>query len=213
LKKLSNILISKNKTLLYGASGHAKVICSIFESNDVVVAGIFDDNENIVLDKYYVINGYDCFYEPELPVLISIGDNSIRKQISEKVSHSFSTAIHFSSVIDDVTKIGLGTAVFHSATIQRDTLIGKHCIINTNASVDHDCIIEDYVHVAPSATLCGNIKVGEGTLIGANSTILPNITIGKWCVIGAGAVVTNNIPDYSLVVGVPGNIVRMFKNV
>ncbi len=196
------------KTLLYGASGHAKVICSIFESMNFMVAGLFDDNKNILLEKYNVIHGYDNKYEPDLPILISIGDNSIRKQISEKVSHSFSTAIHFSSVIDDVTKIGLGTAVFHSATIQRDTLIGKHCIINTNASVDHDCIIEDYVHIAPSATLCGNIKVGEGSIIGANATVLPNLTVGKWCVIGAGAVITDDIPDYAVVVGVPGKIIK-----
>jgi len=212
LKKSSNLLVSKNKTLLYGASGHAKVICSIFESMDVIVTSIFDDNENVVLKNYCVINGYDSLYEPDLPVLISIGNNFTRKQISEKVSHSFSTAIHFSSVLDDLAKIGLGTAVFHGAIVQRDTIIGKHCIINTNSSVDHDCIIDDFVHIAPSATLCGNIKVGEGTLIGANSTILPNITIGKWCVIGAGAVVTCNIPDYSLVVGVPGKIVKIFKN-
>jgi sugar O-acyltransferase (sialic acid O-acetyltransferase NeuD family) len=200
------------KTLLYGASGHSKVICSIFESMDISISSIFDDNRNIKLDKYKVIYGYDCKFEPDLPVLVSIGDNLIRKQISEKVSHSFSTAIHSSSIIDDVTKIGLGTAVFHSATIQRDTLIGKHCIINTNASVDHDCIIEDFVHIAPSATLCGNVRVGEGTLIGANATILPNIIVGKWCIIGAGAVLTDNIPDYSLVAGVPGKIVRILKN-
>ena len=205
-------LISK-KTLLYGASGHAKVICSIFESMDIIVTSIFDDNRNILLDKYNVISGYDSKYEQDLPILISIGDNMIRKRISERVSHSFSTAIHSTSVIDDISKVDFGTAIFHRATIQRDTFIGKHCIINTNASVDHDCIIEDFVHIAPSATLCGNIEVGEGTIIGANATVLPNITIGKWCVIGAGAVITDDIPDYSLVVGVPGKIIKTIKNV
>jgi acetyltransferase EpsM len=201
------------KVLLYGSSGHAKVICSIFESIDVIVDSIFDDNNSIKsLNNYKVINGYDSNYEPNLPVLISIGDNAIRKRLSEKVSHSFSTAIHSSSVIDDISKIGLGTAVFHSATIQRDTLIGRHCIINTNASVDHDCIIEDFVHISPSSTLCGNIKIGEGSHIGAGATIIPNISIGKWCVIGAGAVITKDVPDYSLVVGIPGKIIKKLKN-
>lgn len=201
------------KTLLYGASGHAKVICSIFESMNFIVAGIFDDNRNISLDKFNVIYSYDNNYEPDLPILISVGDNVIRKRITEKVSHSFSTAIHSSSIIDDISKIGFGTAISQGAIIQRDTIIGNHCILNTNCSVDHDCIIEDFVHIAPSATLCGNIKIGEGTLIGANATILPNIIVGKWCIIGAGAVLTENIPDYSLVVGVPGKIVNRIKNV
>jgi sugar O-acyltransferase (sialic acid O-acetyltransferase NeuD family) len=201
------------KVLLYGSSGHGKVICTIFESMGIIVDSIFDDNHIIKsIDNYNVKNGYDCNYEPNLPILISIGDNLIRKKISEKVSHSFSTAIHTSSIIDDVSKIGLGSAIFQSATIQRDTFIGRHCIINTNSSIDHDCIIEDFVHISPSSTLCGNVKVGEGSHIGAGATVIPNIKIGKWCVIGAGAVITNDIPDFSLVVGVPGKIIKTIKN-
>ena len=207
------MFLINNKTLLYGASGHAKVICSIFESMDVIVDSIFDDNNrNKLSNNYKVINGYDSKYEPDLPILISIGDNIIRKRITEKISHSFSTAIHSTSVIDDIAKVGFGTAIFHSVTIQRDAFIGKHCIINTNASIDHDCIINDFVHISPSATLCGSVKVGEGSHIGAGAIIIPNINIGKWCVIGAGAVITNDVPDYSLVVGIPGKIIKKLKN-
>jgi hypothetical protein len=79
------MLLINKKTLLYGASGHAKVICSIFESMDVIVDSIFDDNNRIKsLNNYKVINDYDSKYESNLPVLISIGDNVIRKKISEK---------------------------------------------------------------------------------------------------------------------------------
>ena len=56
------------------------------------------------------------------------------------------------------------------------------------------------------------VKVHEGTHIGAGATILPNISIGKWCVIGAGAVITQNLPDYSLVVGVPGKVIRKLES-
>jgi acetyltransferase EpsM len=56
--------------------------------------------------------------------------------------------------------------------------------------------------------LCGNIRIGVGTQVGACATIIPNIRIGKWCKIGAGAVVTKDIPDYSVVVGVPGIIIK-----
>lgn len=203
------MFLINNKTLLYGASGHAKVICSIFESMNVIVESIFDDNNrNKLLNNYKVINGYDSKYEADLPILISIGDNMIRKRISERVSHSFSKAIHSTSIIDDISNVGLGTAIFHSVTIQRDAIIGKHCIINTNASVDHDCLIEDFVHISPSATLCGNVKVGEGTQIGAGATIIPNIKIGNWCVIGAGSVIINDIPDFSVVVGTPGKVIK-----
>jgi sugar O-acyltransferase (sialic acid O-acetyltransferase NeuD family) len=205
--------VNINETLLYGASGHSKVICSIFEAMKVRVDCIFDDYKKInLLDNYKVLSVYSHDYKPNFSLLISIGDNKTRKKISERVFHSFSTAIHPTSIVDKITHIDNGTAIFHGVIIQRDVKIGKHCIINTNASIDHECKIDDFVHIAPSATLCGNIQVGEGTLVGANATILPNIQIGKWCIIGAGAVITKNIPDHSFVCGVPGKIIKIFKN-
>jgi len=201
--------MNQDLVLLYGASGHAKVICSIYESNNISVDSIFDDNPNLkTLNSYAVIGSYLPNYKKDLNLMISIGDNAIRKKISKIILHKFSIAKHISALIDSSVIIGEGSTIFHNSTIQRDSVIGKHSIINTNASIDHECIIDDFVHISPSSTLCGNVKVGEGTHIGANATIIPNIIIGKWCVIGAGAVVTKNIPDYSLVVGVPGKIIK-----
>lgn len=53
----------------------------------------------------------------------------------------------------------------------------------------------------------GRIRVGERTFIGCNSTILPGVTIGKRCVIGAGSVVTKDVPDGTVVAGVPARVV------
>jgi len=205
-----------NKILMYGASGHSKVVSSIFESMGFVIEGIFDDysgEKDIIKlnSKYNIIKGYDKNYKPNIPLLISIGDNKVRALISKKIEHVYSKAIHTSSIIDNINCIGDGTAVFHHATIQRDVLIGRHCIVNTNASIDHDCTIQDFVHISPSATLCGNVSVGEGSHIGASATVIPNIKIGKWCIIGAGAIITKDIPDFSLVVGVPGKIIKILK--
>lgn len=207
------LVMQTNKVILYGASGHAKVISSIIEALDKQVDIIIDDNEKIKnLNQYNVQTGYDKNYEPLIPFIISIGDNKLRKKISEKISHPFTVLIHPSSIIDKNTKIENGSVVFHNAIVQRDSIVGKHCIINTNASIDHDCIINDFVHISPSVTLCGNVKVGEGSHIGAGATIIPNINIGKWCVIGAGAVITKDVPDYSLVVGIPGKIIKKLNN-
>jgi sugar O-acyltransferase (sialic acid O-acetyltransferase NeuD family) len=202
-----------NKILLYGASGHAKVICSICESLSLVVQTIFDDNINIYnLHEYIVKHKYDQFFEQNTPLLISIGNNKIRKMIASKIVHKFTNLVHPTSAVDINVNFGVGNVVFQNATIQRDTLIGNHCIINTNSSVDHDCILNDFVHISPSATLCGNVSVGEGTHIGAAATVIPNTKIGKWCIVGAGAVITEDVPDYSLVVGVPGKIIKTFKD-
>lgn len=52
----------------------------------------------------------------------------------------------------------------------------------------------------------GSVKVGAYTFIGAGSVILPGVTIGKGCLIGTGTVVNKDVPDFSIVVGNPGQI-------
>lgn len=53
----------------------------------------------------------------------------------------------------------------------------------------------------------GPVKIGDRVFIGANSTILMNTTIGNDVIIGAGSLVTGNIPDDSIVAGVPAKVI------
>lgn len=56
------------------------------------------------------------------------------------------------------------------------------------------------------------IKIGNDVWIGGNATILPGVTIGNNVVVAAGAVVTKDIPDNSLVGGVPAKKIRELEN-
>jgi carbonic anhydrase/acetyltransferase-like protein (isoleucine patch superfamily) len=53
-------------------------------------------------------------------------------------------------------------------------------------------------------------SVGDGTLIGIQAVVLNGAKIGRGCIIGAGALITEGkeIPDFSLVMGSPGKVVR-----
>lgn len=57
----------------------------------------------------------------------------------------------------------------------------------------------------------GRIRVGERSFIGCNSTIMPGVTIGKRCVIGAGSVVTKDVPDGTVVAGVPARVIMTIE--
>jgi sugar O-acyltransferase (sialic acid O-acetyltransferase NeuD family) len=195
--------------LLYGASGHGKVVIDCLESQLIGIDGIFDDDVNKVgLLNYQILGKYTTAKFSNEKLIISIGDNQIRKKVSAIIRHKFGVAIHASSVVSKTVTIGEGSVIFHKAVIQSSTKVGKHVIINTAASVDHDCVIDNFAHISPNATLCGNIKIGEGTHVGAGATIIPNIKIGKWSIIGAGCVVIKNVPDNVLVVGNPGRIIK-----
>lgn len=185
---------------LYGASGHGKVIKDILEAQGICIEGFIDDNYQLscFCDRL-VFHSVDN----SSPVIVSIGDNKIRKNIVRKLSCGFGKAIHPSAIISPSAKIGEGTVVMPGAIINADAIIGKHCIINTGASIDHECVIGDFCHIAPHASLCGQIRVGEGTIVGVGAAVIPCVIIGKWCKIGAGAAVVGDIPDYSTAVGVP----------
>jgi len=200
--------MEKTKVIFIGAGGHAKVLASILEANAFELLAVFDSDKtkehfySVKNEGDYTTNAY-----PEAKLLIAIGDNAIRKKISQSISHEFAQAIHPSAQIDRLVQLGLGVQVMPSVVINRATTIGHHSIINSNATVEHDCTIGDFVHIAIGATICGGVTVGEETLVGANATVLPNCIIGKNVIIGAGTVVTKNIPDNTVVIGIPGKII------
>ena len=200
--------MEKTKVIFIGAGGHAKVLASILEVTAFELIAVFDPDKT--KERFFGVKNegdYTTSAHPEAKLLIAIGDNAIRKRISQSISHKFAQAIHPSAQIDRLVQLGQGVQVMPLAVINRATKIGHHCIINSNATVEHDCTIADFVHIAPGATICGGVTVGEQSLVGANATVLPNCVIGKNVIIGAGTVVTKNIPDNTLVTGVPGKII------
>ena len=53
----------------------------------------------------------------------------------------------------------------------------------------------------------GKIVVKDNCFIGARAIIMQNVTVGNNCIIGMGAIVTKDIPDNSVVAGVPARVI------
>lgn len=185
--------------ILYGASGHAKVVEDMIERNGGTVSCFVDDNPS--LQEMHGIAVVHRLPDSDEPVIIAIGDNATRYRLARRLKARFGMAIHPSAVIARRSAIAKGTVVMAGAVIQTDVNVGCHCIVNTVASIDHECQIGSFVHLSPRAVLCGNVHVGEGAWIGAGATVIQGVRIGKWAVVGAGTVVTSDVPDYALVIG------------
>lgn len=56
------------------------------------------------------------------------------------------------------------------------------------------------------------ITIGDNCWLASNVTVCPGVTIGSGCVVGAGAVVTHDMPENSLVLGVPAKAVRQITS-
>lgn len=195
---------------LFGASGHCKVIIDIIQkSNLEVIENIIDDNpvedkiDNITIIK----TPNDDFFKGK-SLIISIGNNEIRKKITSRISANYLVAIHPKSILASKVSIAEGSVIMAGAIINADVVIGKHSIINSGAVIEHDCILGDFVHISPNASLAGSVIVGEGSQIGIGAIIIQGVKIGKWATIGAGAVILKEVPDFAVVVGNPGKTIK-----
>lgn len=197
----------ETKVILYGASGHCKVVIDILNLQGIPIEQIVDDNPAIdSLVGIPVVLSKEFTKEDNL--IIAIGDNLIRKKISNKNKANYIKLIHPKTTISPFATIEKGTVIMAGAIINSDSKIGVHCIINTRALIEHDCTIGNFAHISPKAALAGNVTVGEGTQIGIGAIIIQGVKIGKWCIIGAGAVIIRDVPDYAVVVGNPGEIIK-----
>ena len=84
-----------------------------------------------------------------------------------------------------------------------DVLLAPGVVISTPSHpLDEKLRLEGYEVAKP-------IAIGDAVWIGANATILQGITIGRGAVIAAGAVVTKDVPEYTVVGGVPAKVIKV----
>lgn len=85
-------------------------------------------------------------------------------------------------------------------------VIGDGSLIGMNvtiATLNHGLDLE-----TRSTTFPSPVTIGKNVWIGSNATILPGVTIGDNSVVAAGAVVNKNVPDNSVVAGVPAKVIK-----
>lgn len=126
-----------------------------------------------------------------------------------------------STIIGDV-EIGARCSVWPNAVIRGDLQSIK---INEGTNVQDNVVIHaPHQFVAPvkigrnvsighSAVLHG-CEIDDNSLIGIHAVVLDKTKIGSWVLVGAGAIIPSNItiPPKSLVLGVPGKVVRQLND-
>ncbi len=87
--------------------------------------------------------------------------------------------------------------------------IGDHVTITPGVKFQtHDGGVALFRDEFPGLNVYGRIKIGNHVFIGEDAMIMYGVTIGNNVVIGARSVVTKDIPDNSVVVGVPGKVIK-----
>ena len=207
----------RRQAVLWGGTGHAKVLRECLRHQGIDVVAVFDNNAAVPspFSDVAIHHGREGFarwraaWSGDLPgFLAAIGGERGRDRLEiqdwlKAQGLAPLVARHPSAFIAEDVRIAEGAQVLAHATICVEVSLGRAAIVNTAASVDHECRLGDGVHVSPGAHLAGCVDVGPTATIGTGASVLPRIRIGEGAVVGAGAVVVRDVGDYEVVVGNP----------
>ncbi|TYC08812.1 acetyltransferase [Bizionia gelidisalsuginis] len=213
------------KVILVGTGGHTAEVVEYIKYHNrlkpyelIEILGFIDEN-----DKLY------RHYEFTQPYLGIVENHKIRLDVhymfcfgnmvyKEKLVTEFKTQnakfltfIHPTALIAETCKIGEGVLISHNASVGPMAVVGDFNILNSRCTIGHDTILGDFNFISPQVSLSGNTTVGHHNMFGVNSATIPGVSLGNNNTIGAGSIITKDIEVNSIVVGVPGVVIKIKK--
>lgn len=210
------------KVILIGTGGHAAEVREYINYHNRVspddfiqIIGFLD--ENAELHKHYnypepylgTVDNHDIQADIEYMFCFAnmVYKEKLVKQFKEQGA-TFFKFIHPTALISESSKIGQGVLISHNASVGPMVVVGDFNILNSRCTIGHDTVLGDFNFISPQVSLSGNTKVGNHNMFGVNSATIPGVSLGNNNTIGAGSIITKNVEHNSVVVGVPGKVIK-----
>lgn len=204
---------------IIGAGGFGREVFSIIEALEGSgrmphPAGFIDDAPSAAdLDRVdalgsRVVGSVDDLIRRIDPfdAVLAIGSASARQTVAGLLEHSpvtYPVLVHPDTTIGSNVRLAEGVVMAGGSRLSTNIQVGKHVHIDQNAVIGHDCNLEDYSRLNPQACVSGAVTIGRGALVGANATVLQGLAVGERSVVGAGSCVVKDVPNDTVVKGVP----------
>lgn len=202
---------------IYGAGGFGREIACLIQRINMVqptwnFVGFFDDGLTKGASNTYgtVLGCMDDLnnWNGELAVVLAIGNPTILKYISKKITN---ICVYFPNIISpDIiwldgssVKMGKGNVICSRCLISCDVSIGDFNIFNGYIPIGHDTSIGSFNVFMPSVNISGEVVIGDCNFMGVSSAILQQIKMGNNVRVGAGSVIIKKTKDSTLYVGNP----------
>jgi sugar O-acyltransferase (sialic acid O-acetyltransferase NeuD family) len=211
---------SESPAIIYGASGHGKVVADILRACGTEIEGFVDDDPQkygemlglkILGDATYVI---ERARRGPIAVALGIGDNFARRVVAGRcvaADAQLLTAVHPSATVADSARLAPGVVIMAHAVVNPDAMVQRGAIINTGAIVEHDCKVGEFAHLSPKVAIGGEVKIGDLSWLGIGAAAIPKVKVGTGSIVGAGATVVTDIDDWVVAIGTPARILRKLE--
>lgn len=205
------------KLIIIGAGDGGRVVFELVkQQGSFEVAGFIDDNKEL---KGRSVNGHKVIGTSRdlnkfrgMLFVVAVGGNLKARsrlfQLAVKARLEPVSLIHKTAIVDKTASIDDGSIILARCVIGPFAKIGKNVFLFTGTIIEHDNFIADNVYASPAVCLAGKVRVGKNTFLGILSCVVQGVKIGSNVVVGAGSVVLKDVPNNTVVAGVPAKILR-----
>ena len=207
--------------VVVGAGGHGRELLDVVEAGaaaspgSVELVGVVDDAPSEVnlarLAERGVpflgdVDAWLASASPGVRYLLGVGSGDSRRALDERFTAAGlepATAVHPAAVVGSEVLLAPGVVVLAGAVVATNTRVGRHTHVHRSANVGHDCVLGAYVTVNPSASISGDCVVEDDVLVGVGASVLQGLTLRRGATVGGGACVVKDVPEKTVVKGVP----------
>ena len=153
--------------------------------------------------KIFRNNRFESGFRMEYPKNVELGSDSY-------------FGFDFKIFATDFSKVKIGSKASINSNVMINARGKGKIIIGNNVLIGPNVVLRSNNHSFETSKIPvidqgmneGEIFINDDVWIGSNAVVLPNCKIGKGVIIAAGAVVTSDVESYSIVGGVPANLIK-----
>lgn len=201
--------------IIIGAGSLGRAALDIFISNEVIVYGFLDSDENLIgteIQEVTVLGSYqeDSFLKligPKCETFIALDDLQMRQEIGRTVVADRKVmpvnAIHRTAFIERSARISHGSFINSGVILGSGVELGSFCLVHSGVVIDYQVSIGNFVQIGAGSILNSKAQIGKNVLIGSGATITAGVKVGDGALIAPGSVVIGEVKKGQTVFGNP----------
>lgn len=207
----------KENAIIIGAGTYGQVYAEYLKK-EYNILGFVDDNIELkdkTINEYHVLGDVNWLFndcDRNINIFVPIGDNIVRVSLLDRLeSEGFKlpSYIHPTVNLHESVKIGKSVYILPACNFMPLSVIEDYVMVSMGVNVAHHTVLGMGSFYSQGNNVGASINIKEYAYSGIGVTIMTGVKeIGSKSLLGAGAIIIRDVPDYAVVVGNPGKIIK-----